>query len=133
VDTQPASAKEAPKARGRRPVFRSHCPRCGTRFPLEGRGEWFETSARCAECGVAVIEDTTPLAPGGAELAYTLDGLALVERTAVTADLIELRVPFRWEDDLVLVVPTIAEDLMDRLVDDVSATGDDDAPPEASS
>lgn len=90
-------------------------------------GEWFETSDRCAECGVAAVDDALALPPTDAEVAYTLSDLSLVERTAVTAGLIEQRVPFRWEDDLVLVVPPTAEAFVDRLIEDVS--GLDAAPP----
>ncbi len=88
-------------------------------FPQEFRGEWFETSQRCRECGVAVLEDSAPLAPIDDEVAYTCDGLTLLERTAVTADLMERRIPFRWEDGLVLVVTASAEDHVDRVLDDV--------------
>ena len=47
--------------------------------------------------------------------------LSLIERTAATADMIELSVPFRWEHGLVLVVPASAKEYMDRLIDEVTA------------
>ncbi len=68
---------------------------------------------------MAVLEDSPPLAPTDDEVAYNCDGLALLERTTVTADLIELGSPFRWEAGLVLVVPASAEDHVDRVLDDV--------------
>ncbi len=109
-----------PRAEPRTDPFRTHCPRCGTRFPTVFRGEWFETGLRCGECGVAVQSCSPPLAVSGDEVAYALSGLALMERVAVTADLIEARIPFRWEDGHVLVVPAAVEAHVDRLVDDVT-------------
>lgn len=110
-----------------RPVFSPFCPRCGARFLLDMRGEWFETSQRCSQCGVAVLEHLPPLAPTSAEVGYRLAELTLVERTAVTAELIERRLPFRWEEDLVLFVPEAAEEVVDRLVDEVAGEVADDA------
>ncbi len=66
-----------------------------------------------------MLEDVPPLAPAAGEIAYALAGLTLIERTAVTADLFDLHVRFRWEDDLVIVVPATAEDFVDRLLDEV--------------
>ena len=100
------------------PTFRHHCPRCGNRFPQEILGEWFRTSGRCGDCGVAVLEDSPQLAPGAAEVGYSLIELSVAERAAITADLVEVRVPFRWEDDLVLVVPATGAGLVDQLIDD---------------
>jgi len=107
--------------RSSRPGFRTCCPRCGAPFPIVVRGEWLETSPRCAECGVAVRDDSPQLAPSDWEIAYDLSELPLIVRTAITADMIEVRVPFRWDDALVLVVPPSAEDYMDQLIDDVTA------------
>ena len=115
-----ASAADAPAFRLRPDAFHRHCPRCGAPFPQLFLGEWFETSQRCAECGVAAVDDALGLAPSDAEVAYTLGELTLVERTAVTAELVDREVPYRWEDELVLVVPPTAEALVDRLVDEVS-------------
>lgn len=102
------------------PAFRDHCPRCGVPLPQEPLGEWFRTSERCAECGVAVVVDAPLLRPTEGEIAFALDGLSLTERTAVTAGLIERRLPFRWDDDLVLVVPPALEAHIDRLIADVT-------------
>lgn len=125
-----APVTTGPAGRGsRRSAYRSHCPRCGTRFPTAFRGEWFETSPSCAECGVAVAGDTPLLAPSAGEVAYALPDLALIERAAITADLMEEAVPFRWEDGLVLVVPGAAEARVDMLVDDIAGgDGESKAP-----
>lgn len=112
-----------------RPAFRSCCPRCGVPFPQVMRGEWFETSLRCTECGVAVREDSPPLAPSPDDIGYALGEFSILERTAITADLIELRIPFRWENGLVLVVAKDLEEYVDRLIDDVTADDAEGDPP----
>lgn len=112
---------ESGARRSGRPAFRTCCPRCAVPFPLLLRGDWFERGLRCAECGVAVREDSPHLAPSDREIGYAMSGLSLIERTAATADMIELSGPFRWEQGLVLVVPASAKEYKDRFIDDIIA------------
>ncbi len=102
------------------------CPRCGTPYGMEIRGDWFRTSAQCVECGVAVGDVTGMLKPSDDEVRYELEEWPAPDRALVTAALVELDAPYRWEPGLVLVVPAAAESDVDRLLDD-SATGDQDA------
>jgi hypothetical protein len=101
----------------------TYCPRCGTQFREEVKGDWFESSARCADCGVAMAEAPAMLAPGDEEdVQYDLAEWATGERTAATTALLEAEIPYRWEPDLVLVVPAVAEDEVDLLLDELGET-----------
>lgn len=57
--------------------------------------------------------------PADEEVAYDLDGWDVPERAAATAALAEVDIPYRWEPDLVLVVPAVAEDEVDLLLEDL--------------
>src|SRR5215218_5427831 len=99
----------------------TYCPRCGSRFRDEFRGEWLETSLRCDECGVSVPEAPLMLAPGNDEdeVQYDLAEWQVGERAAATTALGEVDIPYRWEPDLVLMVPAVAEAEVDVLLDEL--------------
>jgi hypothetical protein len=112
-------AREAPAPARRTPPFSPFCLRCGARFPTAVRGEWLETGSACVECGIA-LRSASPLLPiTGEDIAYHLGRLTVAERAAVTADLIELRIPYRWEDALMLVVAPAHEAHVDELLDEI--------------
>ena len=88
----------------------TYCPRCGARFPEELRGELLESTRRCVDCAVLVTDPPLMLAKGNDEdeVDYDLGEWMVAERSAATAALSEVDIPFRWEQDLVLVVPAVA-------------------------
>jgi hypothetical protein len=94
-----------------------YCPRCGTELPVQFRGEWFSTHTRCLDCGVALAEPPAMLAPSDEELQYGLDEWPVPDRVALTTALAAEVIPYRWEPDVVLVVPAVAEDEVDALLD----------------
>ena len=100
----------------------TYCPRCGTRFPESAMGESNEASRRCVDCAVTVTDAPLMLAPSSAEeeVQYDLSEWEMAERCAATAALVEVDIPYRWEVDLVLVVPSVAEDEVDLLLDDLA-------------
>lgn len=108
-----------------------YCPRCGTPFGEEFRGEWFESALRCSECALAVAEPPLMLAAGTTEdeVQYDLGEWEVAERSGATAALLEADIPYRWEPHLVLVVPAVAEDEVDLLLDELDDVEelDDDA------
>lgn len=99
------------------------CSRCGSVLPIQGFGEWFSTSPRCADCGMAAAADADLLAASDSEVEYDLGDWSAADRGAVTAALSAADVPYRWEADLVLAVPAAAERQADSLVDDIEGTG----------
>jgi hypothetical protein len=106
------------------------CPRCGAQFGEVTRGEWFEDSLRCLDCGLMVTDPPAMLARGNDEdeVEYDLSEWEMTERSAATTAVLEAEIPYRWEDKLVLVVPAVAEDEVDRLLDalgDVEELEDD--------
>ena len=110
----------------------TYCPRCGTRFPESALGESNEASRRCVDCAVTVTDAPLMLAPSSAEeeVQYDLHEWEMAERCAAINALLEVDIPYRWEADLVLVVPAVAEDEADLLLDnldDVEEPEDDAA------
>ena len=99
----------------------SYCPRCGARFPEELRGELLESTRRCVDCAVLVTDPPLMLAKGNDEdeVDYDLGEWMVAERSAATAALSEVDIPYRWEQDLVLVVPAVAEEEVDLLLDEL--------------
>jgi hypothetical protein len=97
----------------------TYCPRCGTPYREVALGEWFETDQRCVECGLAVAEAPLMLAVGSAEdeVQYDLAEWEMAERISATTALLDVDIPYRWEPDLVLAVPAVAEAEVDRLLD----------------
>ena len=87
------------------------------------------TREQCPDCGVALADAPAMLRPSDNEIQYGLDEWPANERAAVTAALADLDAPYRWEPDLVLVVPAAAESDVDRLLDDIEAAERDE--PEA--
>ena len=51
------------------------------------------------------------------EVDYDLGEWLVAERSAATAALAEVDIPYRWEQDLVLVVPAVAEEEVDLILD----------------
>ena len=108
-----------------------YCPRCGAPFREDFKGEWFESSLRCSECALTVSEPPLMLAKGSDEdeVDYDLGEWQVGERSAATAALLEADIPYRWEQELTLVVPAVAEDEVDLLLDEleeVEALEEDD-------
>ena len=109
----------------------TYCPRCGTPFRESPLGESIQGSVQCADCSVTVSQAPLMLAPGNDEdeVQYDLLEWEMAERCAATTALLEADIPYRWEADLVLVVPTVAEQEVDRLLDeldDLEGTDEDD-------
>jgi hypothetical protein len=102
------------------------CPRCGAQFGQVFKGEWFETAVRCGECGLTVADPPLMLArnPSDEEVEYSLTEWLVPERAAATAALADVDIPYRWEDGLVLVVPAVAEDEVDLLLEDLDPPGE---------
>ena len=98
-----------------------YCPRCGAPFREDFKGDWFESSVRCTECALTVSEPPLMLAKasGEEEVDYDLGEWEVGERSAATAALLEVDIPYRWEPDLVLVVPAVAEEEVDLLLDEL--------------
>ncbi|MDQ4069041.1 MAG: zinc-ribbon domain-containing protein, partial [Actinomycetota bacterium] len=99
----------------------TYCPRCGAQYSEEFRGEWFVTGLRCSDCGLAVAEPPALLARGNEEdeVEYDLREWEPSERGLATAALLDADIPYRWEPDLVLVVPVVAEPEVDQLLDEL--------------
>jgi hypothetical protein len=98
-----------------------YCPRCGAPFLEDFKGEWFDSSLRCADCALMVTEPPLMLAKGNDEdeVDYDLSEWQTAERAAATAGLQQVDIPYRWEPDLVLVVPAVAEEEVDVLLDEL--------------
>jgi len=104
----------------------AYCPRCGTDFGEDFKGEWFETALRCRDCGLTVGAQPAMLArgPEDDEVEYDLVDWPTAERGGATAAFLEAEIPYRWEAELVLVVPTVAEEEVDRLLDQLEEAGE---------
>jgi hypothetical protein len=95
--------------------------------------EFSTTQLLCVECGLALEDPPEVLPPAendDEQVAYDLVEWPPEDRTIATADLIELGIPYRWEDGIVLVVPASAEEQVDALLDEIdenAATSDEDA------
>lgn len=96
----------------------SWCSRCGARLARRFRNHWFETDPQCRECGVAATPPPM-LRPGPGDVPFPLSELAPGDRAAVTAVLEHDDVPYRWEPDLVLMVPGSVAMEVRRIVGDV--------------
>lgn len=97
------------------------CPRCGAEFAERFKGEWFDSAAICAECGVAVGDPPAMLAPSDDEVTYGLDEWPVADRAALTAAIVIDDIPYRWEPGIVLVVPEAVEEVVDGILDDLEA------------
>jgi hypothetical protein len=98
-----------------------YCPRCGAPFLEQFKGEWFESSIRCPDCALTVSEPPLMLARGSdeEEVDYDLAEWHVGERSAATTALLEAEIPYRWEPGLVLVVPAVAEEEVDVVLDEL--------------
>lgn len=106
----------------------TYCPRCGTRFPEALLGEVSDITRRCADCALTIADAPLMLAPGNDEdeVQYDLAEWEVHERTAATEAVLQVDIPYRWEADLVLVVPTVAEVEVDHLLDDLEPLDEED-------
>jgi hypothetical protein len=106
------------------------CPRCGALFAPDVNMEFSTTQALCVECGLS-LEDPPELLPPSEvdddQIAYDLAEWPPEDRTIATADLVEARIPYRWEDNIVLVVPAGSEEQVDAILDEIdeNALADD--------
>ena len=108
------------------------CPRCGALFEPDVSMEFARTRVPCKDCGLALEDPPAMLAPSaddGDQIAYELVEWPAEDRVIATDDLVELDIPYRWEDGLVLIVPADFEEQVDALLDEIdeNATSDDDA------
>jgi hypothetical protein len=99
----------------------TYCPRCGWPFPEHVGGELLESTRRCVDCTLTVSDPPLMLAEGNDEdeVDYDLREWMVAERSAATAALSEIDIPYRWEQDLVLIVPAVAEEEVDLLLDEL--------------
>ena len=106
----------------------TYCPRCGTQFVESTLGESIEATRRCVACAVSLSEAPLMLAQGNDEdeVQYDLGEWEMEERSAATTALLEVDIPYRWEADLVLVVPAVAEVEVDELLDSLEPPDEGD-------
>ena len=107
------------------------CPRCGALFAPEVNMEFSTTQVLCVECGLSLEDPPEYLAPSGVDddqVAYDLVEWPAEDRAIASADLVELGIPYRWEDGLVLVVPAGVEEQVDAILDEIdeNALGSDE-------
>jgi hypothetical protein len=107
------------------------CPRCGALFAPDVNMEFSTTQALCVECGLSLEDPPAYLAPSEVDddqIAYELAEWPAEDRAIASADLVELGIPYRWEDNLVLVVPAGVEEQVDAVLDEIdeNALGSDE-------
>ncbi len=98
------------------------CARCGAQFAPDVNMEFSATQVLCVECGLSLEDPPEILPPSESDddqIAYELSEWPAEDRTIATADLVEMGIPYRWEDNLVLVVPAAAEAQVDALLDEI--------------
>ena len=81
------------------------CPRCGALFAPDVNMEFSTTAVLCVECGLALEEPPQVLAPSetdGEQVAYDLIEWPPEDRVIATDDLVELGIPYRWKEGVVL-------------------------------
>ena len=118
----------------------AYCPRCGTKLRDDYAADLVDLGHRqCPQCGLELADPPLMLAPTNEEdeVEYDLSEWETAERGLATATLSEADIPYRWEADLVLVVPAVAEGEVDQLLeelegpeeldDDVEGDGGDEA------
>jgi hypothetical protein len=84
--------------------------------------EFSTTAVLCIECGLSLEDPPEVLPPSQSDddqVAYDLAEWPPEDRTIASADLVELNIPYRWEDNLVLVVPATAEEQVDAILDEI--------------
>ena len=100
----------------------AYCPRCGSKFRDDFGADLIDVGTRrCAVCALEVAEPPAMLARSNDEdeVEYDLAEWEPGERAVAAAALLEAEIPYRWEADLVLVVPAVAEEEVDRLLDEL--------------
>ena len=98
------------------------CPRCGAVFAPDVNMEFSTTQVLCVECGLSLEDPPVMLAPSDNDddqIAYDLVEWPPEDRTIATADLVEVGIPYRWEDNIVLIVPATAEEQVDAILDEI--------------
>lgn len=98
------------------------CPRCGAVFAPDVNMEFATTQVLCVECGLSMEDPPEMLVPSANDddqIAYDLVEWPPEDRTIATADLVELGIPYRWEDNVVLIVPAAAEEQVDSVLDEI--------------
>jgi hypothetical protein len=98
------------------------CPRCGAFFAPDVNMEFSTTQVLCRECGLSLEDPPVSLAPSESDedqIAYDLAEWPPEDRAIASADLVELGIPYRWEDNLVLVVPAGVEEQVDAILDEI--------------
>ncbi len=98
------------------------CPRCGAVFAPDVNIEFASTQVLCVDCGLSMEDPPEMLTPSDNDddqIAYDLVEWPSEDRTIATADLVELAIPYRWEDNLVLIVPAAAEEQVDAILDEI--------------
>jgi hypothetical protein len=109
------------------------CPRCGALFAPDVNMEFSTTQALCVECGLSIEDPPEYLAPSEVDddqIAYDLAEWPPDDRAIASADLVELGIPYRWEENLVLVVPAGVEEQVDAILDEIdenALASDEDA------
>jgi hypothetical protein len=108
------------------------CPRCGALFAPDVNLEFSTTQVLCIECGLSIEDPPEYLAPSEVDddqIAYELVEWPPEDRAIASADLVELGIPYRWEENLVLVVPAGVEEQVDAILDEIdeNALGEDEA------
>lgn len=98
------------------------CPRCGAFFAPDVNMEFSTTQVLCHECGLSLEDPPVALAPSESDedqIAYDLAEWPPEDRAIASADLVELGIPYRWEDNIVLVVPAGVEEQVDAILDEI--------------
>ncbi len=98
------------------------CPRCGALFAPDVNMEFSTTQVLCVECGLSLEDPPEYLAPSEADddqIAYDLAEWPPEDRVIASADLVELGIPYRWEENVVLVVPANVEEQVDAILDEI--------------
>ena len=110
------------------------CPRCGALFAPDVNMEFSTTQVLCVECGLSLEDPPASLAPSEVDddqIAYDLAEWPAEDRTIATGDLVELGIPYRWEDNLVLIVPAGVEEQVDAILDEIDENALDSSDEEA--
>lgn len=105
------------------------CPRCGAFFAPDVNMEFSTTQVLCRECGLSLEDPPVSLAPAENDedqIAYDLAEWPPEDRAIASADLVELGIPYRWEDNIVLVVPAGTEEQVDAILDEIDENAMDD-------
>jgi hypothetical protein len=98
------------------------CSRCGALFAADVNMEFSTTQLLCVECGLSLEDPPELLPPSEADddqIAYDLTEWPPEDRAIASADLVELGIPYRWDENLTLIVPAGAEAQVDAILDEI--------------